>query len=206
MRVRLAIVAARARVGVVGDAEHNYSFPLSRRARGWALLETPNTIIHSHRRGARAGGRLGGRPGQRRARHRGYLVTLVERATRFTLIGHVARKTAEAVGDEVIRLLAPHKARAHTVTFDNGNGREFAGHEVIAAEMTCECFFARPYHAWERGLNENTNGLIRQYFPKTRDVRDVGHEELTWVMNRLNGRPRKTLGFRRPAEVFAQAT
>jgi IS30 family transposase len=133
--------------------------------------------------------------------HKGFLVTLVERASRFTLIGHVERKTSVAVAAEIGRLLEPLAEGVRSITFDNG--REFAGHMEIAKTLDCLTYFAKPYHSWERGTNENTNGLIRQYFPKLMDLRGVSREDLEFVMNRLNHRPRKTLGFKTPAAVFS---
>ena len=135
--------------------------------------------------------------------HRGFLVTLVERKSKFTLIGHVARKTAEAVSGEVIRLLKNVKDWVHTITYDNG--REFAGHQQVNAELECASYFAAPYHSWERGLNENTNGLIRQYVPKQSDLRRINADDIQFVQNRLNRRPRKTLDYATPEDVFLQA-
>jgi len=134
------------------------------------------------------------------ARHKGFLVTLVERKYKYTLIGHVANKTALAVQDEILRLLAPWKACVHTITFDNGH--EFSCHEKIAQELECHCYFAKPYHSWERGLNENTNGLIRQYCPKQFDLRNISQVKLNFIMDRLNSRPRKTLDYKTPNELF----
>jgi IS30 family transposase len=96
-------------------------------------------------------------------------VTLVERKTRFTVAIKAVNKTARAVTDAICDYLKPYQERVLTLTYDNGrefNGREFSYHEEIARELTAEGFFAHPYHSWERGLNENTNGLIRQYIPK----------------------------------------
>ena len=134
------------------------------------------------------------------AHHRGFLVTLVERRSKYTLIGQVKHKTAADVTAEIVRLLAPHKERVQTITYDNG--REFSAHELINEGIDCQSYFAKPYHSWERGLNENTNGLIRQYFPKGIDLRDVSKEELAFVMKRLNHRPRKTLAFKPPHDIF----
>lgn len=133
-------------------------------------------------------------------RHRGALVTLVERKSLYTVVGAVCRKTAEAVREAVVAGLTPYKDRVHTLTYDNG--REFADHEGIAGDLEARVYFAHPYASWERGVNENTNGLIRQYFPKGRDLTTVRDAETEYVMNRLNHRPRKTLGFRTPYEVF----
>ena len=132
--------------------------------------------------------------------HKGALVTLVERKSLYTVIGAVARRTATAVRAAIVAGLTSHKNQVHTLTYDNG--KEFAEHEQIAKELGAEIYFAHPYSSWERGLNENTNGLIRQYFPKGQELTDVAQEEIKYAMDRLNHRPRKTLGFRTPYEVF----
>ena len=132
--------------------------------------------------------------------HRGALVTLVERKSLYTVIRAVPRKTAEAVRDAVTQGLTPHKDRVYTLTYDNG--REFADHEGMAADLDARVYFAHPYASWEHGLNENTNGLIRQYFPKNRDLTTVTQQEIKQAMDKLNHRPRKSLGFRTPHEVF----
>lgn len=132
--------------------------------------------------------------------HRGFLVTLVERKDKFTLIGHVLHKTAELVSGEIIRLLDKFKSLVHTITYDNG--REFASHQKINEALGCTSYFATPYHSWERGLSENTNGLIRQYFPKQSDLRAVDPDYIEFVQDRLNRRPRKTLDYATPEEVF----
>ena len=132
--------------------------------------------------------------------HRGALVTLVERKSRYTVIRAVLRKTAEAVRTAVTEGLTPHKAQVHTLTYDNG--REFADHAGMAYDLATKIYFAHPYASWERGLNENTNGLIRQYFPKHRDLTTVTNAEITHAMHQLNHRPRKCLGFRTPYEIF----
>jgi IS30 family transposase len=135
--------------------------------------------------------------------HRGFLVTLVERKSKNTLIGHVVRKTAEAVSGEVIRLLEGIKEWVRTITYDNG--REFAWHQQVNTALGCTSYFATPYHSWERGLNENTNGLIRQYIPKDSDLRQVNPAHIQFVQDRLNRRPRKTLAYETPEDVFLQA-
>lgn len=134
--------------------------------------------------------------------HRGALVTLVERRSAYTVIGQVGRKKAVEVRKAVVGCLTPYQETVHTITTDNG--REFADHAEIAADLKASIYFAHPYCSWERGLNENTNGLIRQYFPKHRDLTTVTPEELHHAMNRLNHRPRKTLEYRTPHEVFFQ--
>jgi IS30 family transposase len=132
--------------------------------------------------------------------HRQAIVSIVERKTGFTLIRKVERKTAEAVSDAMIRLLKPHRANVHTITSDNG--REFASHEAISKKLKADFYFAHPYSSWERGSNENTNGLIRQYFPKNRDFTTITQQEIDTTMEQLNNRPRKRLGFLTPNQVF----
>ena len=130
--------------------------------------------------------------------HRGFLVTLVERKSRRVRIGWVLRKTAEATAAEIVRLLAGERVK--TITFDNG--KEFAGHEEIAAVLGCKCYFADPYSSWQRGTNENTNGLIRQYFPKGMSLANPAPERIALAERRLNNRPRKCLAFRSPTAVY----
>jgi IS30 family transposase len=128
------------------------------------------------------------------------LVTLNERTSRYSLIAHVPFKTAQAVSDTMISLLAPFAACVHTLTSDNG--KEFAQHERIAKELDADFFFAHPYASWERGANENMNGLIRQFFPKRMRFDSITKKDITFAMHRLNYRPRKCLGFQTPHEVF----
>jgi len=132
--------------------------------------------------------------------HRGALVTLVERKSLYTVIRSVLHKTAKAVRDAVVDGLTPYIDWVHTITYDNG--REFADHEGMASDLDACIYFAHPYASWERGLNENTNGLIRQYFPKDRDLTTVTQHEIEQAMDKLNHRPRKSLGYRTPYEVF----
>ncbi len=132
--------------------------------------------------------------------HRQAIVSLVERKTGYTLIHKVERKTAQEVGQAMVGLLNPHQKEVHTITSDNG--REFAGHEEIAKQLQVDFYFAHPYSSWERGTNENTNGLIRQYFPKNRDFTTITQQEIDTAMERLNNRPRKRLGYQTPNQVF----
>lgn len=132
--------------------------------------------------------------------HKHAIVSLTERKARLTLIAKVERKTATQVCSTIIRLLRPHAQTVHTLTSDNG--KEFAEHKAIAKSLEADFYFAHPYASWERGTNENMNGLIRQYFPKHRDLRTVTDEEIQKAMDRLNNRPRKCLGYRTPNEVF----
>ena len=130
------------------------------------------------------------------------LVTLVERKTRFTVAIKAANKTAQAVTDAICENLKPYRDSVFTLTYDNG--REFAYHEEIARKLTAEGFFAHPYHSWERGLNENTNGLIRQYVPKGKDIDDLSDEDVAEIIEKINMRPRKCLGFKTPNQLFLQ--
>lgn len=98
------------------------------------------------------------------------------------------------------RLLNSHKDKCHTLTLDNG--KEFAGHEKMAAELKADIYFAHPYSSWERGLNKNSNGLLRQYFPKGMELTDLTEDQVQRAAERLHHRPRKVLGFRTPHEVF----
>ena len=97
-------------------------------------------------------------------------------------------------------LLKQHRKKVRTITPDNG--KEFSGHEEIANKLKADFYFAHPYSSWERGLNENSNGLLRQYFPKGMDLTEITDEQVQMAADRLNHRPRKVLGFRTPHEVF----
>lgn len=136
--------------------------------------------------------------------HKGALVTIVERKSKFTLIKKVDSKHAEAVSYAVIELLGPYREKTLTITADNG--KEFAGHETVAKALDAEVYFAHPYCSWERGLNENTNGLIRQYFPKGSSFEELTDEQVELVMHRLNNRPRKGLNYQTPHSVFFEQT
>jgi len=108
--------------------------------------------------------------------------------------------TALAVTEALLASLRPHASLVHTLTYDNG--KEFSHHQVVAEVLNADGYFARPCHSWERGLNENTNGLIRQYLPKGTDFQTLTHEEVQDIMDKLNNRPRKCLGFKTPNQVF----
>lgn len=128
------------------------------------------------------------------------LVTLVERKKRFTLIGLAKNKSSEAVTDTILEMLAGYHRQVKTITYDNG--KEFAGHVDIAKASHSKAYFAHPYSSWERGLNENTNGLIRQYFPKGSDFSLITKKDVKAVMDKINNRPKKCLGFKTPNQVF----
>lgn len=128
------------------------------------------------------------------------LVTLTERKSRLSLIIKAMNKTAAEVSSKLIEIMKPLKENVITMAYDNG--KEFAMHKAITKALDVDAYFAHPYHSWERGLNENTNGLIRQYFPKQTDFSEVTDEEIEVVMNALNNRPRKCLGWKTPNQVF----
>lgn len=128
----------------------------------------------------------------------GYLVTLVERVTRFALVGWSPSKEADAVALVIVDLFTRARIPIDGITFDNG--KEFARHQLIARELQTDVFFARPYHSWERGTNENTNGLIRRIYPKEASFAALGGEDLRRIDTFLNDRPRKCLGWMTPRE------
>ena len=128
------------------------------------------------------------------------LVTLVERKTRWSMIGKAPDRTAQKVRAVIVKRLLPFASHVKTLTYNNG--KEFALHQEIDKELQSNGYFAHPYHSWERGLNENTNGLIRQFFPKGKGLSEVTDEEIQRVMDKLNNRPRKCLGLKTPNQVF----
>ena len=136
--------------------------------------------------------------------HQGALVTIVDRVSKFTLIKKVDSKRAEVVTEATITLLKPYLDKTLTITADNG--KEFAGHESMTEQLNAAVYFAHPYHSWERGLNENTNGLIRQYFTKGSSFENITDEQVEEVMNKLNHRPRKKLNYKTPNAVFFSNT
>ena len=137
------------------------------------------------------------------ASHKGAVVTMVERKSGYAVMAKVEKKTSELVSSAIVDKLQPMAARVKTLTFDNG--KEFAGHAHIDQQLQSTAYFARPFASWERGSNENLNGLLRQYVPKKRAMSTVTDKEIRMIQNRLNNRPRKRLGFKTPAEVFHQS-
>ena len=132
--------------------------------------------------------------------HKQAIVSMTERKSGLALIYKVDRRTKGNTEKAMKRLLSPVSDQVYTITSDNG--KEFANHEQIAKRLKCDFYFAHPYSSYERGTNENTNGLIRQYFPKNRDFRTITDKEIIHAMKRLNNRPRKRLGYKTPNEVF----
>ena len=133
--------------------------------------------------------------------HSGALVTIVERVTKFTVSAQVNSKRAADVTQATIALLRPFKDVVHTITADNG--KEFTYHEKISKALLTDVYFSHPYSSWERGLNENTNGLLRQYFPKHTDLKTVTQTEVRRAVNRLNSRPGKDLEFKTPDQLMS---
>jgi len=132
----------------------------------------------------------------------GHLVTLVERKTRFTLTDRVFSKETKEVIKSITDLLNPlPEVLKGTVTLDNG--KEFARHEVLEQDTGVAVYFARPYHSWERGTNENTNGLIRRLHPRRSSFLRIDDREIRRIDRFLNDRPRKCLGWRTPREEIA---
>jgi len=131
------------------------------------------------------------------------LVTSVERKSRFSVIALAPDKRADSVTQALAGALVLYQEQVHTITCDNG--KEFSFHEEFSAALQAECFFAHPYQAQERGLNENTNGLIRQYLPKGTDFDMLSQQDINLIMDNLNNRPRKSLSFNTPKKLFLGA-
>jgi transposase, IS30 family len=136
--------------------------------------------------------------------HQGCIVTLDERKTKLRMAFPLNSKHCIPVSNAIIHLLTPFKQFVHSITFDNG--KEFCAHEKIDKQLSCQSYFATPYHSWERGQNENANGLLRQYFPKGMKLIDIAVKEVMIAVDKLNSRPRKCLGYRTPYETFLEAT
>jgi IS30 family transposase len=136
------------------------------------------------------------------ARHKGALLSIIERKSKLVRLCKLSGKSAAELKERCIALLAPLAHKVHTITVDNG--KEFCEHEAIAAALQARIYFAHPYASYERGLNENTNGLVRQYFPKKLDLTEIPDDEVQRAEDRLNNRPRKTLGYRTPNEVSSR--
>lgn len=140
------------------------------------------------------------------AHHQGAIVSSVDRASKVTLLGLIRQNTAEKVENSLCKSLQGLSDNGLILTMTSDNGKEFAGHERIVERLGGDFYFATPYHSWERGLNEHTNGLVRQYFPKGTDFTILTEEQVDEVARKLNSRPRKILNFETPAEVFLRMT
>jgi len=134
--------------------------------------------------------------------HSGAIVTIVERKTKFTVAAQVNSKHANAVTLATIKLLKPYKSAVLTITADNG--KEFANHKEITKALGAPVYFCHPYRSCERGLNENTNGLLRQYWPKCTDFKKVKQRDVVKIVTKLNQRPRKILQYDTPADLMSE--
>ena len=143
-----------------------------------------DTIIGSHTRGA-------------------VIASMVERKSRYTILVKSKNKTTTAVINSINQCMLPIADLVHTITLDNG--KEFSMHEELASMLHADIYFAKPYHSWERGLNENTNGLVRQYFPKKIPFDNITEYDLQNVVTKLNHRPRKCLGYQTPLEILSKS-
>jgi IS30 family transposase len=132
--------------------------------------------------------------------HQGGLLTHVERKTLYTTIAKLPRTTAHNTHRATLRGLLPLRKHVHTITYDNG--KEFAAHQLTGKHLKADIFFAEPYKAWQRAINENTNGLIRDFFPKGTDFDKVHPATVAKVQRMLNNRPRKTLNYQTPEQAF----
>lgn len=134
--------------------------------------------------------------------HHRALLTINDRATGFLWMGKIESKEAHVVEAKLLELLKDLKPLLHTMTSDNG--KEFANHQNIANTLELDYYFAKSYHSWERGANENLNGLVRQYFPKMTNFDSITQAAIDKAVNILNNRPRKRFGFKSPNEIFAE--
>ncbi len=128
------------------------------------------------------------------------LITLVERKSRYLRLRRVADGKSRTASEAIIQALHCVRCCVKTLTYDNGS--EFAEHALVDQVLGSTAYFADPHAPWQRGSNENTNGLVRQYFPKGTCLNKLTDDELQIVEDKINDRPRKTLGFKTPSEVF----
>ena len=128
------------------------------------------------------------------------LVTIVERKTGYVVIGKLRARTKEHTNQRTVRLMRRHPQRFKTIAADNGT--EFHDYAQLERATGVAFYFATPHHSWERGTNENTNGLIRQYVPKGTSMAKLTQPHCNAIARALNNRPRKRLGFKTPQECF----
>lgn len=131
------------------------------------------------------------------------IASMVERKSRYTVLAKAKNKKTTVVIGSINKRMLPIAKLVFTVTLDNG--KEFSQHGVMSDTLNTDVYFAKPYHSWERGLNENTNGLVRQYFPKRIPFDSITEYDLQRVARKLNDRPRKCLGYKTPFEVFSKS-
>ena len=130
------------------------------------------------------------------------IVTIVERLSRYTAIIKVSSKEADVVSQAIIERMSQESLPVYSITGDNGT--EFTNHKTIAETLGVDFYFTHPYSSWEKGTNENTNGLIRQYFPKGTDFSSISESLLNEVELALNARPRKCLKYKTPSEIIGR--
>ena len=128
------------------------------------------------------------------------VLTLVERKTGYVVVGKLQRRTTTEVNRRATHLIQRQRRPVHTITADNGT--EFHGYAALERTTGTRFYFATPHHAWERGTNENTNGLLRQYLPKRQSMADLTQHDCNRIAHKLNRRPRKRLGYRTPEECY----
>lgn len=133
-------------------------------------------------------------------KHQGAIVSYVDRCSKFTVLKKIDHKTADLVTQATCEKLEQTGLPVLTITYDNG--MEFSDHGRIATALQTRCFFAKPYHSWERGLNEHTNGLVRQYLPKKTNFKQVSDQTVQRIAEKLNNRPRKVLNYKTPLEIL----
>ncbi len=133
--------------------------------------------------------------------HKGALVSMVERGSKFVRLALVQEAKSDVVANVIEARLS--KVIDEVLTLTRDNGAEFARHKAFGTALHAETFFAKPYHAWERALNEHTNRLVRDYSPKSTDFTTISDDEVLRVEELLNNRPRAVLAFRTPLEVFS---
>jgi IS30 family transposase len=132
---------------------------------------------------------------------KGYVATFVDRKTKYLVAFPLKYKQAELIV-EGARIAFANVPTTQKMTLTVDNGKEFARHADLGKAIGLDVYFAHPYHSWERGLNEHTNGLLRQYLPKNRTLDTLTEKELAYIVDRINNRPRKSLGYRTPFEMF----
>ena len=128
------------------------------------------------------------------------ILTMVERKTGYLLIGKLKARTSEEAAKSTLELINAHHGKMKTITADNGT--EFHGYRQIEEQSSVKFYFATPHHSWERGTNENTNGLIRQYLPKRQSMAKLTQAQCDQIALKINLRPRKRLNFKNPYECF----
>ena len=201
-----------------------YQYIYDDERRGGSLIQHPRSVRKTHRKRYKSRDSRGILPGKRHISERpaevetrlqiGHwegdtvigsdlhhcILTLVERKSGFAIIKKLASRTADSVNTAALDAIKEHRGNFKTITFDNGT--EFHGYKALEQQFPLRCYFATPYHSWERGSNENLNGLIRQYIPKRASMATVTQAYCDAVARRLNFRPRKRHGYKSQQEIY----